>query len=58
MCTKDFGRFLPEWVAYHYAIGVDEIAVYDDDSVDDTNNILKPFIEAGIVSYSRVLMKG
>ncbi|CAM9472050.1 unnamed protein product [Laminaria digitata] len=51
--TKDFGRFLPEWIAYHYATGVDEIQVYDDDSVDATEDILKPFIEAGIVTYRR-----
>ena len=37
--TKDFGRFLPEWIAYHYAIGVDEMAIYDDDSVDNTKQV-------------------
>ena len=37
--TKDFGRFLPEWIAYHYAIGVDEITIYDDDSVDKTKEV-------------------
>lgn len=42
---------MPEWIAYHYALGVDEIYVYDDDSVDDTVDILKPFVEAGIVHY-------
>lgn len=49
--TKDFGRFLPEWIAYHYAIGVDKIAVYDDDSADGTPEVLQPFIDAGIVRY-------
>ena len=37
--AKDFGRFLPEWIAYHYAIGVDEMAIYDDDSVDNTMQV-------------------
>ena len=27
--------------------------VYDDDSVDGTEDILKPFVEAGIVTYRR-----
>ena len=49
--TKDFGRFLPEWIAYHYAIGVDEIVIYDDNSVDNTVEILQPFVDAGIVRY-------
>lgn len=51
--TKDFGRFLPEWIAYHYAAGIDEIQVYDDDSVDGTEEILQPFMEAGIVTYHK-----
>eukprot|EP00903_Cladosiphon_okamuranus_P007792 g7541.t1 len=49
--TKDYGRFLPEWIAFHYAAGVDEITVFDDDSVDNTKEILEPFVEAGIVRY-------
>lgn len=37
--TKDAGRFLPEWIAYHQAIGVDELTLYDDDSVDETKEV-------------------
>eukprot|EP00752_Nemacystus_decipiens_P002030 g1945.t1 len=47
--TKDYARFLPEWLAFHYAIGVDEVAVYDDDSADNTTAVLQPFVEAGFV---------
>lgn len=40
------------WLArFHYAAGVDQISVYDDDSVDNTKEILQPFIRAGIVRY-------
>lgn len=49
--TKDFGRYLPEWIAYHYVIGVDEIVVYDDNSADNTRELVRPFEEAGIVRY-------
>ncbi|CBJ32491.1 glycosyltransferase [Ectocarpus siliculosus] len=49
--TKDFARFLPEWIAFHYALGVDEIFIYDDDSTDNTEEVLWPFVEAGIVRY-------
>lgn len=49
--TKDYARFLPEWIAFHYAIGVDEFVIYDDNSVDNTTEVLKPFVEAGIVQY-------
>lgn len=51
--TKDFGRFLPEWIAFHYVTGVDEISVYDDNSADNTSTVLQPFIESGIVRYIR-----
>lgn len=37
--TKDRGRYLPEWVAYHWALGVDVMDIYDDDSVDDTREV-------------------
>lgn len=37
--TKDRGRYLPEWVAYHWALGVDEFEIFDDESVDDTREV-------------------
>lgn len=49
--SKDYGRFLPEWVAFHYALGVDEVNIFDDESVDRTAQALLPFIDAGIVKY-------
>eukprot|EP00752_Nemacystus_decipiens_P002031 g1946.t1 len=49
--TKDYARFLPEWLAFHYAIGVDEVVVYDDDSADNTTAVLRPFVEAGFVRH-------
>ena len=49
--SKDFGRFLPEWVAFHYVLGVDEVKLFDDDSVDRTGQALFPFMQAGIVKY-------
>lgn len=49
--SKDSGRFLPEWIAFHYAVGVDEIVLFDDDSVDNTKEILQPFVDAGMVRY-------
>lgn len=51
--TKDFARFLPEWIAFHYVTGVDEFSVYDDNSADNTSAVLQPFIDEGIVRYTR-----
>eukprot|EP00903_Cladosiphon_okamuranus_P020329 g18652.t1 len=49
--TKDYARFLPEWLAFHFAVGVDEVSIYDDDSADNTTAVLQPFVEAGFVRY-------
>lgn len=45
---------MPEWIAFHYAIGVDKIYVFDDESEDGTEDILKPFEDAGIMLYTPV----
>ncbi|CAM9406752.1 unnamed protein product [Choristocarpus tenellus] len=37
--TKDYGRYLPEWVAYHWVVGINRIHVYDDDSIDGTEKV-------------------
>ncbi|CAN0277647.1 unnamed protein product, partial [Laminaria digitata] len=53
--TKDAGRFLPEWIAYHHAIGVDELTIYDDDSVDDTKQVKRALpLLADSTSYRRI----
>lgn len=51
--TKDFARFLPEWIAFHFVTGVDEFSVYDDNSADNTSAVLQPFIDKGVVRYIR-----
>ena len=47
--TMDFARFLPEWIAFHYVMGIDEFSFYDNDSADNTTAVLQPFVDAGIV---------
>jgi hypothetical protein len=39
--AKDEARYLPEWVAYHLAIGIDRIFLYDNDSTDSTPALLE-----------------
>lgn len=34
--VQNEARYLPEWVRYHRAIGVEEFYLYDNDSTDDT----------------------
>lgn len=48
---KNEGRYLKEWLDYHLAAGVDHFYLYDNDSNDDTREVLKPYVAAEQVSY-------
>ena len=49
---KNEGPYLKEWLDYHILVGVDKFYLYDNDSTDNTKEILKPYIERGIVDYT------
>ena len=46
---KDEGRYLAEWIEFHRLVGVERFYLYDNKSTDDGPELLKPWIEAGIV---------
>ena len=48
---KNEGHYLKEWIDYHLAAGVDHFYLYDNESSDDTREVLKPYIAADQVSY-------
>ena len=48
---KDEGPYLREWIEYHKLHGVDKIYIYDNESADDTVQILAPYIADGLVEY-------
>ena len=48
---KNEAHYLEEWLNYHLAAGVDHFYLYDNDSTDDTAEILEPYIEAELVDY-------
>ena len=41
--------YLEEWLDYHIVAGVDIFYLFDDDSSDNTVDVLKPYIDEGIV---------
>jgi hypothetical protein len=49
--VKDEARFLPEWLAHHVNAGVEHVYVYDNNSSDDIERVITPFIERGLVTY-------
>lgn len=48
---KDEGPYLEEWIEFHKLIGVDHFYIYDNDSTDNTCNILDRYIHSNTVTY-------
>ena len=49
---KNEGAYVKEWLDYHLLAGADHFYIYDNESTDDTKEILQPYIKAGVVSYT------
>ena len=49
--VRDEALNFPEWIEYHKIIGIDKFYIYDNESTDNTREILQPYIDAGIVEY-------
>ena len=52
--AKNEGPYIAEWCTWHRFIGVDCIILYDNDSTDDTRQVLQPFIDSGFVIYNSI----
>jgi hypothetical protein len=55
---KNEGAYIKEWIEYHKLVGVDKFYIYDNESVDDTATILRPYIKNGDVIYTYVKTTG
>ncbi|MDR2904393.1 MAG: glycosyltransferase family 92 protein [Helicobacteraceae bacterium] len=49
--AKDEGVYFKEWIEYHLLVGAQKFYIYDNESSDDTKNVLQPYIDRGIVEY-------
>lgn len=49
--AKNEGSYFKEWLDWHISKGVDKFYIYDNESTDNTREVLKPYIEKGIVEY-------
>ncbi len=48
---KNEAPYIKEWVDFHMAVGFEHFFIYDNESTDNTREILKPYIESGVVEY-------
>jgi hypothetical protein len=42
--------YLTEWLAYHHALGVDHVVVYDNGSNDELPAVIEPWVNHGLVT--------
>lgn len=55
---KNEANYLDEWLTFHSYIGVEKFYLYDDESTDNFKDVLAPWMDAGIVSLSKVRGRG
>jgi hypothetical protein len=48
---KNEGPYLREWIEYHKLVGVEKFYLYDNESTDNTKEVLTPYIQDGTVEY-------
>lgn len=51
LIAKNEGPYLLEWIAYHRALGFDEIVVYENRSTDNSAELLADLARAGVITY-------
>lgn len=49
--AKNEGPYFKEWIEWHLRQGVEKFYIYDNESTDDTKQVLQPYIESGVVEY-------
>ncbi|MDE5981319.1 MAG: glycosyltransferase family 92 protein [Bacteroidaceae bacterium] len=49
--AKNEGPYFKEWIDWHLSMGVDKFYIYDNESTDDTREVLEPYIRNGLVDY-------
>ena len=48
---KDAASYLEEWIRFHLNVGFDHLYLYDNDSSDDFESVIRPFVTRGQATY-------
>lgn len=48
---KNEAPYIREWIEYHRLVGVEKFYLYDNESTDNTKEVLEPYIQSGVVEY-------
>jgi hypothetical protein len=47
---KDEAGYLDEWLTFHHGVGVEHFYLYDDNSTDDSRDVLAPWVTRGLAT--------
>lgn len=47
---RDEAPFIDEWLTLHHAVGIDHFYLYNNESTDNFREVLKPWIQRGVVT--------
>jgi Domain of unknown function. len=50
--AKNEGAYFQEWIEWHRNLGVEKFYIYDNESTDNTKEVLASYIESGLVDYT------
>lgn len=50
--AKNEGPYFREWIEWHLSQGVEKFYIYDNESTDETRDVLEPYIQSGVVEYT------
>lgn len=53
--SKNEGPYIKEWIEFHKLVGFTKFYFYDNESEDNTLEILKPYINCGLVEYTKMI---
>lgn len=51
-CIKNEGPHLKEWIDFHQIVGVEHFYLYNNNSTDNTPEVLAPYVERGVVTLT------
>lgn len=49
---KNEGPYAKEWLDYHLLAGVNHFYIFDNESPDNLKEVLQPYVDAGLVTYT------
>jgi hypothetical protein len=58
LMLKNEAPYMKEWIEYHKLVGVEKFYIYDNESSDNLKEVLRPYIDNGMVVYFYVVTTG